>query len=133
MDSIRNTIDATLQPLDNVNTWIQTNSGLIQNIDEAVDLIDPRELKPRILFMMILLCFATGIGAWGGFSSPPKVFSKLTKYTSFRFFLMFLLIWQGGGGINIFVSFFGAVTFTLFDYLLNRYDDELIALLGLED
>ena len=39
---------------------------------------------------------ATVLGAWGGFPKPPRVFLELTKYELFRWFLVFVLAYQGG-------------------------------------
>ena len=38
------------------------------------------------------------MGAFGGFPTPPKLFIQLFNITGFRWFALFLLIWQGAGG-----------------------------------
>ena len=133
MNSVLKQLDQTLQPLDNINNWIQQNSSVISNVDEAVDLLNPSVLTPKVVFVVLLLCLSTGVGAWGGFDSAPKVFKKLTRYGWFRFLLLFLMIWQGGGGLNIFVTLFGTTAFYLLDYLLNRYETEVLQFLGMDD
>jgi hypothetical protein len=133
MDSFIRELDRALQPLDNINDWIQASSQMTSNVNEAVDLIDYRVLTPKIIFIVFLLCLSTGVGAWGGFNSPPKVFTKLTKYGWFKFILVFTLIWQGGGGLNMFVTLMGTIAFYLLDYLLNRYETQILEVLGLDD
>jgi hypothetical protein len=45
----------------------------------------------------IILAFATGLGAFGGFPKPPRVFNNLLEtYPIFRWLLVFILVWQGG-------------------------------------
>lgn len=56
---------------------------------------------------------ATALGAWGGFPSPPKFWLDLIQSSElFKYFTMFILIWQGGGGTNARVSL--AVTVLLY-------------------
>ena len=45
----------------------------------------------------LILPLATAIGAFGGFPTPPQEFQMLTRYEIFRWFVVFVLIWQGGG------------------------------------
>ena len=39
---------------------------------------------------------ATGIGAFGGFPTSPQ-FAKLAENEMFRWAMVFILVWQGGG------------------------------------
>lgn len=49
--------------------------------------------RPRIL----LWAAATAIGSYGGFPDPPNIIKHLVvKEKIFRWFLLFVLIWQGG-------------------------------------
>jgi len=60
----------------------------------------------------ILTAFATLIGVFGGFPSPPKLFIKLTKFKLVQWLLVFILVYQGGGNEDIIFSLI--MTFTLF-------------------
>jgi hypothetical protein len=48
-----------------------------------------------------LLATATLVGAFGGFPEPPMFFKQLTQNELFRWFLVFVLVYQGGSGQNI--------------------------------
>jgi hypothetical protein len=73
--------------------------------------------------------FATGMGAFGGFPTPPKIFQDWLRNPYFQWFLVFVLIWQGGGGgadftyHNIVISI--GTTFILYiakQFLDSNYD-----------
>lgn len=66
-----------------------------------------------------LLPFATALGAFGGFPAPPPQFMKLAQYPLFRFFTLFVLIWQGGAGQNANVAFVTAAIVFAVSYFLN--------------
>jgi len=47
----------------------------------------------------IVLALATAVGAWGGFPTPPKTFTDFLDSNQIaRYVLLFILVWQGGGG-----------------------------------
>lgn len=47
----------------------------------------------------IVLALATAVGAWGGFPEAPQSFTNFLAQNNFsRYILVFILIWQGGGG-----------------------------------
>ena len=48
-----------------------------------------------------LLPIATAVGAWGGFPAAPSFFTDLAKNELFQYFMLFVLIWQGGGGQDV--------------------------------
>ena len=52
----------------------------------------------RTMAVALLAAIITGMGAFGGFPTPPKLFTQLFNITGFRWFAVFLLIWQGAGG-----------------------------------
>ena len=56
---------------------------------------------------------ATVLGAWGGFPKPPAIFRRLASSELFRYFLVFALVYQGGGGENIARSVMVTVGFYL--------------------
>jgi len=56
---------------------------------------------------------ATVLGAWGGFPQPPAFFKRLARSEIFRYFLVFALVYQGGGGENIAKSLMVTVGFYL--------------------
>ena len=43
-----------------------------------------------------VLPIVTAIGAFGGFPTPPKFFLNIIKNEIVQYFLLYLLIWQGG-------------------------------------
>ncbi len=62
-----------------------------------------------------LLPIATAIGAWGGFPKPPQFFTDLVEASDLvKYFMVFILIWQGGGNQNFHTS----VTITLVVYAI---------------
>ena len=63
----------------------------------------------------VVLAFATLIGAFGGFPNPPPVFSSLTKSPIVQWLLVFVLVWQGGGGQDM---VFAAIV-TILGYVLH--------------
>ena len=48
----------------------------------------------------LILPIVTAIGAFGGFPEPPNMFKKVIQNKPVQYILLFLLIWQGGGGQN---------------------------------
>lgn len=46
----------------------------------------------------LILPLVTAVGAFGGFPEPPNTFKKIIRNKVVQYFLLFLLIWQGGGG-----------------------------------
>jgi hypothetical protein len=65
---------------------------------------------------------ATVMGAWGGFPKPPKVFLELTRFELFRWFLVFILAYQGGAEEDIRQALIITVMFYLVTKLLNLRD-----------
>ena len=68
----------------------------------------------------ILLAFATAIGAYGGFPNAPAAFSLLTRYEIFQWFLVFVLIYQGGGGQDIKFSLMITAALYMVHVILDR-------------
>ena len=65
---------------------------------------------------------ATVMGAWGGFPKPPKVFLELTRFELFRWFLVFVLAYQGGAEEDIRQALAITVIFYLVTKLLDLRD-----------
>jgi hypothetical protein len=65
---------------------------------------------------------ATVMGAWGGFPKPPKVFLELTRFELFRWFLVFILAYQGGAEEDIRQALIITVIFYLITKLLDLRD-----------
>jgi hypothetical protein len=63
-------------------------------------------------FWKLLLALATMIGAFGGFPDQPKAFSALAQYQLVQWLLVFVLIYQGGGGEDPILS--GVLTVAAF-------------------
>lgn len=65
---------------------------------------------------------ATVLGAWGGFPRPPKIFLELTKYELFRWFLIFVLAYQGGADEDLKQALIITTIFYLITKLLDLRD-----------
>jgi len=48
----------------------------------------------------LFMPMATAIGAFGGMPIAPKIFQDLSKNEWFQWLMVFVLIYQGGGGGN---------------------------------
>lgn len=70
------------------------------------------ELKTLILVM------ATAIGSYGGMPTPPPVFENLTKALPVQWALVFVLIYQGGGGQDLVLTGLGTVMMFSFHQVL---------------
>ncbi len=68
----------------------------------------------------MILPLATALGAFGGFPSPPPQFMQLAQYPLFRFFTLFVLIWQGGAQQDANTAFITAAIVFGISYLLNN-------------
>lgn len=75
-----------------------------------------RRLRSKKLFWMVLAMLATSIGMLGGFPQPPKIFLKYVEsYPILQWFLVFVLIFQGMSGGDIYWAIIGtAATFILY-------------------
>ena len=52
------------------------------------------------------LGLATAVGSLGGFPDPPVWWKELAKNKVFQFLTLFVLVFQGGGGQEVFWSAF---------------------------
>tara|TARA_A100001015_G_scaffold48600_1_gene53692 strand:- start:2187 stop:2585 length:399 start_codon:yes stop_codon:yes gene_type:complete len=52
----------------------------------------------------IPLALLTGLGAYGGFPTPPNWFQKMAKFRGFQFIVLWILVFQGGGGESILLT-----------------------------
>lgn len=68
----------------------------------------------------MILPFATALGAFGGFPAPPPQFMKLAQFPLFRFFTLFVLVWQGGAGQDANTAFVTAAIVFAISYFLNN-------------
>jgi hypothetical protein len=105
---------------------------VIQTMDEMSDFANQTVMTPTFLLVSIVFCFSTAVGAWGGFSHAPPIFTKVTRHVWVRYALLFVLVWQGGGSQNSYVSLFGTALFMLLEFLLWHYDRPLQLLLGFD-
>lgn len=46
----------------------------------------------------------TATGAFGGMPTPPKLFSDLAKQVWFQWLMVWVLVMQGGGGMDVTLS-----------------------------
>ncbi len=66
------------------------------------------------IWLLLIPALATALGAFGGFPEPPKLLKQIMKFETVRWFLLFILIWQGGGGSglnynDLMISFFSTL------------------------
>ena len=94
------------------------------------DFADMKLMTPTFFKVSLVLCFSTALGAWGGFADAPPIFKTFVRRTWVRYILLFVLVWQGGGSQNVYVSLFGTALFILLERLLWHYDPQLHRLLG---
>lgn len=70
----------------------------------------------------VILALATAIGAFGGLPAPPKIFTTLSSFWLVQWFLLFVLIYQGGGGADLtFSATMTGVVFIVY-HLLKVFD-----------
>ena len=55
----------------------------------------------QILNPALILPLGTALGAFGGFPEAPMWLQNLQQNEWFRYFSLFVLIWQGGAGQNV--------------------------------
>lgn len=64
----------------------------------AEEVID--RLKSSKFWLVMLTSIATALGSFGGFPEPPAIFVSIAKSPVVQWFLMFILILQGGSGFD---------------------------------
>lgn len=55
----------------------------------------------QILNPALILPLGTAMGAFGGFPEAPMWLKSLQQNEWFRYFALFVLVWQGGAGQNV--------------------------------
>lgn len=66
----------------------------------------------------IVLALATAIGSIGMMPKPPTVVSRLGNEPSVQWFLLFVLIYQGGGGQDVkFSAMITALVYAIYQVL----------------
>lgn len=81
--------------------------------------MDLNNLFKNINMQNLLLATSTLIGAWGGFPDSPKIFKKITENIFVQYFLVFILLYQGGTNQDITLS----LIMTLVFFIVNKYID----------
>ena len=81
--------------------------------------MDLNNLFKNVNTQNLLLATSTLIGAWGGFPDSPKIFKKITKNIFVQYFLVFILLYQGGTNQDITLS----LIMTLVFFIVNKYID----------
>ena len=76
-------------------------------------------VKRADVWQKIVHPVATVLGAWGGFPEPPSFFKRLTKNELFQYFLVFVLVYQGGEKMEIATSLMVTVGLYLLTKILN--------------
>ena len=73
----------------------------------------------------LILNFVTALGYMGGFPDPPKFFTELlSSYPILKWFLVTLLIYQGGGEQDFQLAIEITIFFYFVNYLLNRVEEK---------
>lgn len=74
--------------------------------------------------MAWLTVMATATGAFGGFPEPPQILQTLASLTIFQWLMVFVLIYQGGGGQDLIFSVAAtALTYVIYQ-VLGYFDKE---------
>lgn len=115
-----------------IGEWMKAHHDGMHDVTQLSDFINPQKMTKTLIFVMIAFSFSTAIGSWGGFSNPPQIFKKAVQFWYVRYFLLFVLIWQGGGDGNLYVSAFGTILFALIEFLIKRYDDSIQRFFGFD-
>jgi hypothetical protein len=71
--------------------------------------LDFATLGPKLVLPMLTL-----IGAWGGFPEPPKLFKFLTDISIFKYLFLWVLVMQGGAGLDADLSLVAVLMFFIF-------------------
>jgi len=70
----------------------------------------------------LALPLATGLGAFGGFPAAPVLFQDLAQNEWFQWLMVYVLIWQGGGGQRWDLALAGTVVvFVIYKLLESAY------------
>lgn len=90
-----------------------------------------KRLKSKKLMWAVLGMIATSVGMFGGFPEPPKLFLNIVdKYPLTKWFLVYVLIFQGMAGGDKYWALIGTVaTYVLYkvmEYLENYFDDNVM-------
>ncbi len=79
----------------------------------AEEVID--RLKSSKFWLVMFTSVATALGSFGGFPTPPPIFLSITKNPVVQWFLMFILILQGGSGFDfIYAALATGMVFALY-------------------
>ena len=79
--------------------------------------MDLNNLFKNVNKQNVILACATVIGAWGGFPEPNPFIKKITKHKIVQYLLVYILVYQGGGGQDHVLSFIITILF----YIANNY------------
>jgi hypothetical protein len=81
-----------------------------------------KSMRNMLLVMIGLL--GTGVGAFGGLPQPPKLFIDITqRYELLQWVLVYVLIWQGAGGYDEYLSLLGTLVLFILYKLVERMSD----------
>lgn len=69
----------------------------------------------------IVLVMATAVGAFGGFPSPPRIFSTHVKNELVQWGLVFVLCYQGGSGQDVHLAALATALLYVGRQLLDTY------------
>lgn len=76
-------------------------------------------LEKQLLWKNVVQPLAIVLGAWGGFPEPPQIFKQLIQNELIQYFLVFALVYQGGGSQDVGTGLMVAVGFYLLNKILN--------------
>ena len=128
--SIDNTIG--IKQFEQFDDWLSNHKQTMGKLTTFSSFFNKKLFNPSVLLIIIAFSFSTSIGSWGGFSDPPQIFRKLVTKWYVRYFLLFVLIWQGGGDGNLHVSLLGTVLFAIAEYFVKKYDTKIQKLFGFD-
>ena len=66
------------------------------------------------ILQSVPITILTGLGAYGGFPQPPNWWKRLTNFKIMNFLLVWLLVFQGGGG-NLVLPQLSLIIFIIMD------------------
>lgn len=76
-------------------------------------------MKTEEIWKTIIHPIAIILGAWGAFPEPPMFLLRLSRFELFQYFMVFVLLYQGGSQQQLATALMVTVGF----YLLNKIFD----------
>ena len=74
------------------------------------------------VLVKLVVPLLTLIGAWGGFPKPPQMFNELVKYRFVQYFLLWVLVMQGGAKLDADLALIAVIVFVIINETLKYYE-----------